>query len=187
LAPTQEPRSRSRPPPHISGRDRPLGLPFQQVRFNNNAGRCRTKTLVATLALAALIASPAVAKTFGSCASLMLTVILSIGPITRLDRRFLPLLYNRRHLGVLTFLIVCVQSGTWLSGMRCKTRCPTSSPSSPPSRTSWNGDERNRLRIESVEQCLCLLEVRRIETFGEPAVEGCQQVARLVPSLPFAQ
>src|SRR4029077_14822991 len=45
---------------------------------------------------------------FGSCAFLMLTVILSIGPLTRLDRRFLPLLYNRRHLGVLTFLIVCV-------------------------------------------------------------------------------
>src|SRR5476651_999900 len=42
----------------------------------------------------------------GSCAFLMLTVILSIGPLTRLDRRFLPLLYNRRHLGVLTFCIV---------------------------------------------------------------------------------
>jgi hypothetical protein len=38
-------------------------------------------------------------QAFGSCAFLMLTVILSIGPLTRLDRRFLPLLYNRRHLG----------------------------------------------------------------------------------------
>jgi len=47
-------------------------------------------------------------QAFGSCAFLMLTIILSIGPLTRLDRRFLPLLYNRRHLGVLTFLIVCV-------------------------------------------------------------------------------
>jgi nitrite reductase/ring-hydroxylating ferredoxin subunit/DMSO/TMAO reductase YedYZ heme-binding membrane subunit len=47
-------------------------------------------------------------QAFGSCAFLMLTVILSIGPLARLDRRFLPLLYNRRHLGVLTFLIVCV-------------------------------------------------------------------------------
>ena len=34
----------------------------------------------------------------------MLTIILSIGPLARLDRRFLPLLYNRRHFGVLTFL-----------------------------------------------------------------------------------
>ncbi|MBS0191991.1 MAG: ferric reductase-like transmembrane domain-containing protein [Phycisphaerales bacterium] len=43
----------------------------------------------------------------GSCAFLLLTVILLIGPVARLDRRFLPLLYNRRHLGVLTCLIAC--------------------------------------------------------------------------------
>jgi nitrite reductase/ring-hydroxylating ferredoxin subunit/DMSO/TMAO reductase YedYZ heme-binding membrane subunit len=36
----------------------------------------------------------------GSLAFLMLHVILSIGPLCRLDPRFLPLLYNRRHLGV---------------------------------------------------------------------------------------
>jgi hypothetical protein len=41
-------------------------------------------------------------RAFGSCAFLMLTIILSIGPLTRLDRHFLPLLYNRRHFGVLT-------------------------------------------------------------------------------------
>jgi nitrite reductase/ring-hydroxylating ferredoxin subunit/DMSO/TMAO reductase YedYZ heme-binding membrane subunit len=39
---------------------------------------------------------------FGTCAFLLLSVILSIGPAARLDPRFLPLLYNRRHLGVLT-------------------------------------------------------------------------------------
>ena len=44
-------------------------------------------------------------RAFGSCAFLMLTVILSIGPLARLDRRLLPLLYNRRHFGVLTFVI----------------------------------------------------------------------------------
>ncbi len=44
-------------------------------------------------------------QAFGTCAFIMLTVILSIGPLTRLDRRFLPLLYNRRHLGVLTFCV----------------------------------------------------------------------------------
>lgn len=33
-------------------------------------------------------------------AFLLLHVILSIGPLCRLDRRLLPLLYNRRHLGV---------------------------------------------------------------------------------------
>lgn len=44
-------------------------------------------------------------RAFGSCAFLMLTVILCIGPLARLDRRFLPLLYNRRHFGVLTALV----------------------------------------------------------------------------------
>lgn len=46
-----------------------------------------------------------IARAFGSCAFLMLTVILAIGPLARLDRRFLPLLYNRRHFGVFTFLV----------------------------------------------------------------------------------
>jgi nitrite reductase/ring-hydroxylating ferredoxin subunit/DMSO/TMAO reductase YedYZ heme-binding membrane subunit len=41
----------------------------------------------------------------GTCAFLMLTIVLSIGPLTRLSRRFLPLLYNRRHFGVLTFFV----------------------------------------------------------------------------------
>src|SRR5256884_1720986 len=44
-------------------------------------------------------------RAFGTCAFFMLTVILSIGPLARLDRRFLRLLYNRRHFGVLTFLV----------------------------------------------------------------------------------
>jgi nitrite reductase/ring-hydroxylating ferredoxin subunit/DMSO/TMAO reductase YedYZ heme-binding membrane subunit len=42
-------------------------------------------------------------RALGSCAFAMLQVVLCIGPLARLDRRFLPVLYNRRHLGVLTF------------------------------------------------------------------------------------
>ncbi len=41
-------------------------------------------------------------RAYGSCAFLLLTVALAIGPLVRLDPRFLPLLYNRRHLGVVT-------------------------------------------------------------------------------------
>src|SRR5256712_8939987 len=41
----------------------------------------------------------------GSAAFLLLHVVLCIGPLCRLDSRFLPLLYNRRHLGVVTFLL----------------------------------------------------------------------------------
>jgi nitrite reductase/ring-hydroxylating ferredoxin subunit/DMSO/TMAO reductase YedYZ heme-binding membrane subunit len=47
-------------------------------------------------------------RTFGSCAFLMLTVILMIGPLARLNRAFLPLLYNRRHFGVMTFLVAAI-------------------------------------------------------------------------------
>ena len=44
-------------------------------------------------------------RAFGSCAFFLLTAILVIGPLARIDRRFLPLLYNRRHLGVLTCFV----------------------------------------------------------------------------------
>lgn len=45
------------------------------------------------------------ARAFGACAFVMLTIILCIGPLARLDARFLPLLYNRRHFGVMTSLV----------------------------------------------------------------------------------
>ncbi len=45
---------------------------------------------------------------FGSAAFLCLHIILCIGPLCRLDSRFLPLLYNRRHFGVVTFLLGAV-------------------------------------------------------------------------------
>lgn len=45
------------------------------------------------------------ARAFGACAFLMLTVILCIGPLARVDKRFLPLLYNRRHFGVMTTFV----------------------------------------------------------------------------------
>jgi sulfoxide reductase heme-binding subunit YedZ len=41
----------------------------------------------------------------GTCAVIMLHIILCIGPLARLERRFAPLLYNRRHLGVSMFLV----------------------------------------------------------------------------------
>ena len=49
-------------------------------------------------------------KAFGACAFTMLTIILMIGPLARLSPRFLPLLYNRRHFGVLTFLVALVHA-----------------------------------------------------------------------------
>jgi nitrite reductase/ring-hydroxylating ferredoxin subunit/DMSO/TMAO reductase YedYZ heme-binding membrane subunit len=47
----------------------------------------------------------------GTCAILLLHVILCIGPLCRLDSRFLPLLYNRRHLGVTMFILGLAHGG----------------------------------------------------------------------------
>jgi sulfoxide reductase heme-binding subunit YedZ len=44
-------------------------------------------------------------------AFVLLHVILSIGPLCRLDHRLLPLLYNRRHLGVLMAVIATTHGG----------------------------------------------------------------------------
>jgi nitrite reductase/ring-hydroxylating ferredoxin subunit/DMSO/TMAO reductase YedYZ heme-binding membrane subunit len=49
-------------------------------------------------------------RAFGTCAFLMLTIILAIGPLARLNPRFRPLLYNRRHFGVLTFIIAALHA-----------------------------------------------------------------------------
>lgn len=44
-------------------------------------------------------------RAFAVAAFLLLHLILCIGPMCRLDSRWLPLLYNRRHLGVSLFLL----------------------------------------------------------------------------------
>ncbi len=45
---------------------------------------------------------------FGTCAILLLHIILIIGPLCRISPKCLPLLYNRRHLGVTTFFVGAV-------------------------------------------------------------------------------
>ena len=69
--------------------------------------------LAAFIGLGGLLNPSATAETlvirgFGTLAFLLLHLILAIGPLSRLDRRFLPLLYNRRHLGVMMFLAALV-------------------------------------------------------------------------------
>lgn len=49
-------------------------------------------------------------RAFGTAAFLLLHVILCIGPLCRLDPRFLPLLYNRRHAGVTLFFLASVHA-----------------------------------------------------------------------------
>lgn len=47
-------------------------------------------------------------RSTSTLAVLLLHVILSIGPLARLNKKFLPLLYNRRHLGVTMFCVAAV-------------------------------------------------------------------------------
>ena len=49
-------------------------------------------------------------RAFGTCAFFMLTIILSIGPLARLHPWFRKLLFNRRHFGVLTFIIALLHA-----------------------------------------------------------------------------
>ena len=52
-----------------------------------------------------------VIRAFGSLAIVMLHIILVIGPLARLNSNFLPILYNRRHLGVSMFLAALIHGG----------------------------------------------------------------------------
>ena len=50
-------------------------------------------------------------RAFGTLAIVLLHVILSIGPLVRLHPRLLPILYNRRHLGVSMFIAALIHGG----------------------------------------------------------------------------
>src|SRR6059036_3561498 len=49
-------------------------------------------------------------RAFGAAAFVLLHVLLSIGPLCRLNRKFLPLLYNRRHAGVTMCLLALIHA-----------------------------------------------------------------------------
>src|ERR1041384_1773895 len=49
-------------------------------------------------------------RAFPAAALVLLHIILCIGPLCRLDRRFLPLLYNRRHAGVTMCLLAFIHA-----------------------------------------------------------------------------
>ena len=97
-----------------------MGLRYKGVQWNGNKIVYDLYILAAVAAFIAVyvaiglgvypgghVADPVVLliRALGSAAFLMLTITLTIGPLARLSPRFLPFLYNRRHLGVLTFLV----------------------------------------------------------------------------------
>ena len=52
----------------------------------------------------------ALIRGLGTAAFVLLSSVLAIGPLARLDTRFLPILYNRRHLGVTMCLLALAHS-----------------------------------------------------------------------------
>ncbi|NJM36213.1 MAG: Rieske 2Fe-2S domain-containing protein [Rhodomicrobium sp.] len=64
-------------------------------------------------------------RAFGSCAFIMLSAILAIGPLARLFPKLRPLLYNRRHFGVLTFFIALIHALLMIEWYRAQGALPS--------------------------------------------------------------
>src|SRR5689334_2782904 len=60
---------------------------------------------LSTLLFPYATAETLIIRSAGSAAFLLLHILRCIGPLCQLDSQFLPLLYNRRHLGVVTVLL----------------------------------------------------------------------------------
>jgi methionine sulfoxide reductase heme-binding subunit len=73
-------------------------------------------TFLVLFTLASFVFTPTISleilliRAFSTTAFLLLNIILVIGPLCRLNPRFLPLLYNRRHMGVSCFLLALVHA-----------------------------------------------------------------------------
>ncbi|QDV07000.1 Anthranilate 1,2-dioxygenase ferredoxin subunit [Planctomycetes bacterium Poly30] len=89
-----------------------MGHSYQAVQWNPNKKRYDALLLVSVVLYLGVFlgvgfvwfpeatAETLLLRALGTAGFLALHVILCIGPLARLDRRWLPLLYNRRHLGV---------------------------------------------------------------------------------------
>ena len=99
-----------------------MGHAYKAVGWNRQK-RIYDLTLVTTVAIVlatfvgvSLLVNPRstaetlIIRSTALCAALLLHVILVIGPLARLNPKFLPLLYNRRHLGVAMFLLASVHA-----------------------------------------------------------------------------
>lgn len=96
-----------------------MGHGYKAVQWTPYKKRFDAVLALGLIGFAAAYAAAALAKPFGAdstpvdlairltgaAAFSLLTLILAIGPLARLSPRFLPLLYNRRHLGVTCFAL----------------------------------------------------------------------------------
>lgn len=97
-----------------------MSVSYAPVLWNRQKKRYDTIMILAivgyliTFSVVSVLTNPEITQEttiirgFGSLAFVMLHVILSLGPLARINTKFLPLLYNRRHLGVTMFLMAAV-------------------------------------------------------------------------------
>jgi len=100
-----------------------MGLDYQLVLWNKHKKTYDKIIVVSMLLYLILFAAitlvfnsetsleTLVLRAFGSLAIVLLHVILVIGPLSRMNTRFLPILYNRRHLGVSMFITALIHGG----------------------------------------------------------------------------
>ncbi|MEW6321130.1 MAG: Rieske 2Fe-2S domain-containing protein [Acidobacteriota bacterium] len=94
----------------MSHRYRAVGWNPQKLAYDRTIALAVTSGLGIAAAGTAVLNPAATLETIllrstALTALVLLHAVLSIGPLCRLDRRLLPLLYNRRHLGVTMFLV----------------------------------------------------------------------------------
>ncbi len=99
----------------MSGKYRAVGWNRQKKIYDSTLGATVAAVALAFVGATMLLRPGYPIETFilrttSLCAFSLLHVILCIGPLARLDARFLPLLYNRRHLGVTMFLLALVHA-----------------------------------------------------------------------------
>lgn len=100
-----------------------MGLDYQLVLWNKHK-KTYDKIIVLSILLYIILFSVTtivfnsetsietlIIRAFGSLAIVMLHIILAIGPLSRLNSKFLPILYNRRHLGVSMFVAALIHGG----------------------------------------------------------------------------
>lgn len=100
-----------------------MGLDYQLVLWNKhkkNYDKIIAASMLLYLILFAVITllfnsetsiETLIIRAFGSLAIIMLHIILAIGPLSRLNKNYLPILYNRRHLGVSMFIAAFIHGG----------------------------------------------------------------------------
>lgn len=103
-----------------------MGHAYRAVQWNRNKRRYDALlvlgivTSIASVVVVSLVtdkgltAETLLIRSTAVTAFALLHVILCIGPLARLDPRFLPVLYNRRHMGVAMFLLAFVHGAVSL-------------------------------------------------------------------------